>query len=294
MIRLPTTRLGLDSRRSRRPRNRGSKLAVHLLVIVVGFVMIYPLLWMLSSSFKPTSIVFTQPGIWSKVWTLRNYTSGWAALGVSFAQFFSNSLVVALLSVVGNLLSCSLAAYAFARLRFRFKRVFFGIMLGTIMLPFNVVIVPQYIMFHALQFVNTFYPLILPKFLAVDSFFVFLMVQFIRGLPRELDEAAEIDGCGTFGIFWRIHLPLMRPVLAVTAVFTFIWSWNDFFVPLLYLTDQQVFTVPVALNSFLDSTGQSDWGPMFAMSILSLVPIFLVFLFAQKQLLRGIATTGIK
>ena len=291
MIRLPTAML---LPRSRRRHYRGLRLTVHILVIAVGLVMIYPLLWMLSSSFKPTSLIFSQPGVWSGVWILSNYTSGWVALGVSFAQFFSNSLVVALLSVVGNLLSCSLAAYAFARLRFRFKRVFFGIMLGTIMLPFNVVIVPQYIMFHALQFINTFYPLILPKFLAVDSFFVFLMVQFIRGLPRELDEAAEIDGCGPFGVFWRIHLPLMRPVLAVTAVFTFIWSWNDFFVPLLYLTDQQVFTVPVALRAFLDSTGQSEWGPMFAMSILSLIPIFGVFLFAQRQLVRGIATTGIK
>lgn len=290
MIRMET------SDRSPRSRKRwpGSKLAVHALVIAVGLVMIYPLLWMLSSSFKPTSIIFTQPGLWSKVWTLTNYRSGWAALGLSFAQFFSNSLVVAILSVIGNLLSCSLAAFAFARLRFRFKRVFFGIMLGTIMLPFNVVIVPQYIMFHALHFVNTFYPLLLPRFLAVDSFFVFLMVQFIRGLPRELDEAALIDGCNTFGVFWRIHLPLMRPVLAVTAVFTFIWSWNDFFVPLLYLTNQEVYTVPVALNSFLDSTGQSQWGPMFAMAVLSLIPIFFVFLFAQRQLVQGIATTGIK
>jgi multiple sugar transport system permease protein len=128
----------------------------------------------------------------------------------------------------------------------------------------------------------------------VDSFFIFLMVQFIRSLPRELDDAAEVDGCGRFGIYWRIILPLMRPALAVTMVFSFIWSWNDFFVPLLYLTNQQIFTLPVALNSFLDSTGQSQWGPMFAMSVVSLIPIFLVFLFAQKQLVRGISTTGLK
>ncbi|GAA4996751.1 carbohydrate ABC transporter permease [Actinopolymorpha pittospori] len=141
---------------------------------------------------------------------------------------------------------------------------------------------------------NTFYPLIVPKFLAVDAFFVFLMVQFIRGIPRELDDAAAVDGCGAFGIFWRIIFPLMRPALAVTAVFTFIWSWNDFFTPLLYLTDQQLYTAPVALNSFLDSTGESDWGGMFAMSILSLAPIFLVFVVAQRHLVQGIATTGLK
>nr|WP_273379045.1 carbohydrate ABC transporter permease [Actinopolymorpha pittospori] len=136
--------------------------------------------------------------------------------------------------------------------------------------------------------------MIVPKFLAVDAFFVFLMVQFIRGIPRELDDAAAVDGCGAFGIFWRIIFPLMRPALAVTAVFTFIWSWNDFFTPLLYLTDQQLYTAPVALNSFLDSTGESDWGGMFAMSILSLAPIFLVFVVAQRHLVQGIATTGLK
>jgi multiple sugar transport system permease protein len=273
---------------------RGGRLAIHGLVIVVGLAMIYPLLWMVSSSLKPTSLIFTEPGLWAKVWTLKNYTQGWSALGISFTQFFTNSVIVAALSVAGNLISCSLAAYAFARLEFRFRKLFFAIMLGTIMLPFNVVVVPQYILFHKLGWINTFYPLIAPKFLAVDSFFIFLMVQFIRSLPRDLDDAAKVDGCGVFGIYWRIVLPLMRPALAVTAVFTFIWSWNDFFVPLLYLTDQRVFTLPVALNSFLDSTGQSAWGPMFAMSTLSLVPIFVVFLVAQRHLVQGIATTGIK
>lgn len=267
---------------------------IHGIVIIVGLAMIYPLLWLVSSSFKPTRLIFTQPSIWSGIQTIGNYKDGWSALGLPFSVFFLNSLMIAALSVVGNLLSCSLAAYAFARLEFRFRKVFFAVMLGTIMLPFNVVIVPQYILFHYLGWINTFYPLIAPKFLAVDSFFIFLMVQFIRALPLDLDDAARVDGCGSFGVYWRIILPLMRPALAVSAVFTFIWSWNDFFVPLLYLTDQGVYTVPVALNAFLDSTGQSDWGPMFAMSTLSLVPVFIVFLVAQRHLVQGIATTGIK
>ena len=196
--------------------------------------------------------------------------------------------------VVGNLFSCSLAAYAFARLEFRFKPVLFGLMLGTIMLPFHVVLVPQYILFHTINWTNTYLPLVVPKFLAVDAFFIFLMVQFIRGLPRELDDAATVDGCGPIAVFWRIIIPLMRPALAVTAVFTFIWTWNDFLTPLLYLTDRSKFTVPVALNAFLDSSGASSWGPMFAMSLLSLVPLFVVFILAQKQLVSGIATVGIK
>jgi multiple sugar transport system permease protein len=196
--------------------------------------------------------------------------------------------------MIGNLFSCSIAAYAFARLEFRFKPILFAVMLGTIMLPFQVVLVPQYILFHELGWTNTILPLVVPKFLAVDAFFVFLLVQFIRGLPRELDDAATVDGCGPFGVFWRIIFPLLRPALAVTAVFTFIWTWNDFLGPLIYLTATDNYTVPIALNAFLDSTGTSNWGAMFAMSILSLVPLFLVFLFAQKQLVQGIATTGLK
>jgi multiple sugar transport system permease protein len=194
--------------------------------------------------------------------------------------------------IIGNLVSCSMAAYAFARLDFTGKRLWFAIMLGTIMLPIHVIIVPQYIMFSQLDWVNTFLPLVVPKFLATDAFFVFLMVQFIRGLPRELDEAARIDGCGHARIFLRIILPLMMPALATTVIFTFIWTWNDFFGQLIYLTDPEMYTVPVALRSFVDATVQTSWGSMFAMSVVSLAPVFLAFLVGQRYLIRGIATTG--
>jgi len=201
---------------------------------------------------------------------------------------------VTALAVIGNLLACSLAAYAFARMEFPLKRLWFAIMLGSIMLPLHVIIVPQYILFSKLGWINTFLPLVVPKFLATDAFFIFLMVQFIRSLPRELDEAAAVDGCGHFGIFWRIVLPLSVPALATTAIFTFIWTWNDFFSQLIFLTDPDMYTVPVALRAFLDSTSRSAWGPLFAMSILSLGPIFGFFLAGQKYLVQGIATTGLK
>lgn len=208
----------------------------HALIIALGLVMIYPPLWMLSSSFKPAQLIFSEPGLWPHEFTLDNWMQGWVALGIPFSHFFFNSAVIGALSVIGNLFSCSLAAYAFARLEFRFKMVLFALMLGTIMLPFQVVLVPQYILFHSLGWTNTILPLVVPKFLAVDSFFVFLLVQFIRGLPRELDDAATVDGCGPLGVFWRIIFPLLRPALAVTAVFTFIWTWNEFLGPLIYLT----------------------------------------------------------
>ena len=286
-------RAGRASKSERRIR-KTRKLIAHLLIIAFGTLMLYPLIWMLFASFKPQDEIFSSPGLLPQTWTIDNFVTGWTGIGYPFSNFFLNSFVVAATCVVGNLFSCSLAAYAFARLEFRFKPVLFGLMLGTIMLPFHVVLVPQYILFHTINWTNTYLPLVVPKFLAVDAFFIFLMVQFIRGLPRELDDAATVDGCGPIAVFWRIILPLMRPALAVTAVFTFIWTWNDFLTPLLYLTDRSKFTVPVALNAFLDSSGASSWGPMFAMSLLSLVPLFVVFILAQKQLVSGIATVGIK
>lgn len=271
---------------------RGRSLLKHTALVLVSLVMVYPLLWMLVSSFRPTEVIFRSPGLWVNDLITTNYTSGWNALSNPFGHYMVNSAVVVVGAVVGNLLSCSLAAYAFARLKFRGKTLWFSIMLVTIMLPIHVIVVPQYILFNQLGWINTFIPLVLPKFLATDAFFVFLMVQFIRGIPRELDEAARIDGCGHGKIFLRVMVPLMGPALATTAIFTFIWTWSDFFTSLIYLTDPDKYTVPVALRSFLDSTAGSNWGAMFAMSIVSIVPIFLAFLFGQRFLVKGIATTG--
>jgi len=271
---------------------RSRSLLKHAALILVSLVMVYPLLWMLVSSFRPTEVIFRSPGLWVNDLITTNYTSGWNALSNPFGHYMVNSAVVVVGAVVGNLLSCSLAAYAFARLKFRGKTLWFSIMLVTIMLPIHVIVVPQYILFNQLGWINTFIPLVLPKFLATDAFFVFLMVQFIRGIPRELDEAARIDGCGHGKIFLRVMVPLMGPALATTAIFTFIWTWSDFFTSLIYLTDPDKYTVPVALRSFLDSTAGSNWGAMFAMSIVSIVPIFLAFLFGQRFLVKGIATTG--
>jgi multiple sugar transport system permease protein len=157
-----------------------------------------------------------------------------------------------------------------------------------------VVLIPQYVLFLKLGWVNTFLPLIVPKYLAVDAFFIFLMVQFFRGIPRELDEAAMMDGCSPWRIYWKIMLPLSVPVLVTAGIFTFIFTWDDFFAPLIYLNEMQQYTVMLGLRTFLDSTGESDYGGLFAMSVLSLVPIFLVFLIFQRLLIEGIATTGMK
>jgi multiple sugar transport system permease protein len=267
---------------------------IHISLAAAALVMLYPVIWMVVSSLRPGNEIFREPSILVKDLQIENYRVGWNALTEPFTRYLLNSAAVVFGSVLGNLVSCSMAAYAFARLEFVGKKFWFAIMLLSIMLPIHVVIVPQYILFSQAGWINTFLPLVVPKWLATDAFFVFLMVQFIRGIPRELDEAARIDGCGRAGIFLRVILPLMVPALATTTIFTFIWTWNDFFSQLIYLTDPKMYTVPVALRSFVDATAESSWGSMFAMSVVSLVPIFLAFLLGQRFLIKGIATTGIK
>ncbi|MCW6007851.1 carbohydrate ABC transporter permease [Micromonospora sp. CPCC 205371] len=293
----PPPAAAVDAPPARHPLGVAKRLRTtvkHLGLILLALIMLYPVLWMVVSSLRPNNEIFRSPGLVLDGLHTQNYGEGWDALASPFGHYLLNSAIVVLACIIGNLVSCSMAAYAFARLDFTGKRMWFAIMLGTIMLPIHVIIVPQYILFSQLGWINTFLPLIVPKLLATDAFFVFLMVQFIRGLPRELDEAARIDGCGHGRIFWRIILPLMKPALATTVIFTFIWTWNDFFSQLIYLTDPQMYTVPVALRSFVDSTVNTSWGSMFAMSVVSLVPVFLAFLLGQRYLVKGIATTGIK
>lgn len=254
--------------------------------------MLYPVIWMVVSSLRPDAEIFREPGIILTEFEPSNYDEGWNALTHPFGHYLVNSALLVLGCIIGNLVSCSMAAYAFARLNFKGRNWWFALMLLTIMLPIHVIIVPQYILFSNLNWVNTLLPLIVPKLLATDAFFVFLMVQFIRGIPRELDEAAKIDGAGQARTFLQVILPLMIPALATTTIFTFIWTWNDFFSQLIYLTDPEMYTVPVALRSFVDATVSSNWGSLFAMSVVSLLPVFLAFLFGQRYLLKGIATTG--
>ncbi|WP_354244567.1 carbohydrate ABC transporter permease [Agromyces sp. PvR057] len=285
-------------REQRRRRNAFRKpvtsILRHAFLIVAAALMLYPVIWMVVSSFRPTDLIFREAGLVFDSFEISNYVDGWNALTYPFNVYLLNSGLVVIGSIIGNLVSCSLAAYAFARLEFTGKKFWFAIMLLSIMLPIHVIIVPQYVLFSQLGWVNTFLPLIVPKLLATDAFFIFLMVQFIRGIPRELDEAARIDGAGHPRIFLQIILPLMVPALATTTIFTFIWTWNDFFSQLIFLTKPSLYTVPLALNAFQDAQSSTDFGELFAMSVVSLIPIFLIFLFGQRFLIKGIATTGIK
>lgn len=268
----------------------------HLFIIALGLFMIYPIIWMIVSSFKPNTMIFSDPGLLPKAVTLENYISGWKGYaGVTFGRFFANSLILCIGAVIGNLIACTMAAYAFARLKFAGKNLWFAVMIVTLMLPGHVTIVPRYILFNSFGWVGTFLPIIVPKFLATDAFFVFLLVQFIRSLPKELDESAIIDGCSKAGVFLRIIVPLATPALVTTALFTFLWTWDDFFNHLLYLTNPPIFSVSRALRTFVGDAGAvSNWGGALAMASLSMLPPFILFFTLQKYFVQGIATTGIK
>lgn len=275
-----------------RPVGRVVRVAV---VLALLCLVLYPLVWMLGNSLKSPTEIASNTGLLPKHWTWANYHDGWFGLpSVTFGRFFLNSLVVSLGVVLANMASCLLTAYAFARLRFPLRRFWFAIMIGTLLMPNHVLVIPQYILFRHLNWINTPLPLVVPKLLATEAFFVFLIVQFMRGIPRDLDEAARLDGCSPYGVFRYVILPLVRPALVTTAIFSFIWTWNDFFSQLIYLNDLPKKTVPVGLRMFMDSTGQVSLGPMFAMAVVSLLPVFFFFAAFQRLLVEGINTSGLK
>ncbi len=281
--------------RSQERRKWTRSLVYHLSVSAVAFVMLYPLLWLIASSFKGPGEIWTNvSSLIPQDFTVRNYINGWAGFGgISFSTFYKNSFIYAGFGTLITVLASAMVAYGFARIQFRGQRIWFACMLATLMLPVQVQIIPQYIIFSRLGWINTFIPLLLPR-VGGTAFFIFMIMQFIRGIPREMDEAAEIDGCGKGLIFLRIILPQITPALITAAIFSFYWAWEDFLTPLIYLNDPKLYTISLALRSFADPSGATDWGAIFAMSSLSLAPVFIIFILFQRYLVEGISTTGLK
>jgi multiple sugar transport system permease protein len=278
--------------------NLASRVLFHSLVIIGGFAMLYPIIWLFASSLKPRDEIWTHVASLIPIHpTFANYINGWSGFGgVTFTTFYRNTIIYAGGGTVLAVVSSAVVAFGFARIRFPGSKMWFGLMLVTLMLPVQIQIIPQYIFFSRLGMINTFYPLLVPRLLdqAGQAFFIFMIVQFIRGVPIELDEAAEIDGYGKFGIFSRIILPLIQPPLVTSAIFSFYWTWSDFLTPLIYLNSPTLYTVSVALRSFADPAGATDWGSIFAMSAVSLIPVILIFVVFQRYIVEGISTTGMK
>lgn len=267
----------------------------HILVAAFGFIMIYPVLWMISGSLKNNpEILKGSMSLLPPNWRWDNYSTGWRGFGgISFATFFKNSFFISLIATIGTVLSSSCIAYSFARLRYRGRKIWFTFMIMTLLLPGQVLLIPQYILYHRMGLVPSVVPLLLPHFLG-QAFFIYQMMQFMAGIPRELDEAAFVDGCSRYGIYRRIIFPLLKPAIVTTIIIQFYWKWDDFQGPLVYLSSPFSYTVSIALKLFADSTSTTDYGAMFAMSTLSLIPVFLIFLFFNKYLTEGISTSGLK
>jgi multiple sugar transport system permease protein len=214
--------------------------------------------------------------------------------GIDFTLYFRNTLLLVFFCIIGNVITCSMTGYAFARLEIIGKKILFTILLGTMMLPFHVVLLPRFLIFYKLGWLNTYLPLIIPSFLGTQGFFCYMMCQFMRSIPRELDQAATIDGCGPVQVYIRITMPLSHSAIALVMVLTLIWTWNDFFTQLLYISNPKLLTVALGLRSFIDLTGTSAYGQLFAMSTVSLLPIIIFFIIAQRQLMGGVAVQGLK
>ncbi len=271
-----------------------STIIYHTLVMITCFAMLYPLFWMVASSFKPNTEIFvTVTSLIPKTFTWENYVTGWKGFAeLSFGVFFKNSILVAVLATIGSVFSSAVCAFGFARIKFKGRGFWFVCMIITMMLPGQVLMIPRFVLFNKLGWVGTYLPMTVPAFFG-GAFDIFLIMQFIRGIPRDMDEAARIDGCSWYGIFGYITLPMIVPALVTVAVLTFIGSWSDFMGSLLYLNKPQMYTSAYALKLFSDASF-TDFGATFAMSNIALIPILVLFFFFQKNLVEGISMQGLK
>lgn len=277
-------------------KKRANSVIFHVGACALGFLMIYPLFWLLASSFKSNKTMFQDAySLIPKVWdAAANYESGLEGVGgVPFTTFLGNTVLVTVIGMVGCVTISLFAAYAFTRIKFKGSNFWFGCVMMTMMIPPQVMVVPQYIILKKLGLIDTRIALILPWFFG-GAFFIFLMVQFFRGIPKELDEAAEIDGCGKVATLFRVLVPVVKPSIITASIFAFYWIWQDFFQPLIFMSSTNKFTISLALNMYLDPNSYNNYGGLFAMSVISLIPVILFFIIFQRYLVDGIAMDGIK
>ncbi len=268
-------------------------LAVNVIALVLGVVFALPFYWLILSSLKTTAQIFKIPPVWWPnpiLWSnyLRVFTES------PFGLYTLNTLTIAVPATIGTLISCTMAAYGFSRIEWKGRDLLFGISLSVLMVPFVVTVVPQFILFRTLGWIGTYYPLIVPSFFG-GAYNIFLLRQFFRTIPPELSDACRVDGASELGIFTQIILPLSRPALAVVALFSFIGNWGDFLGPLIYVTDKDRYTITLGIYNYLsDRIHNTDWGIMMAASTLTLLPIVVIFFFAQRTFIEGIKLTGLK
>lgn len=287
----PRARTTMDSR-GYRVRAAIDRAILYLLIVVGAVITTIPLLWLLSSSFKDAGRIFLFPPQWiPDPWRPENYTQVFEQ--IPFLRFYGNTILVTGLAMAGQIVSASLVAFGFARLRFPGRDALFLVLLSTIMIPYHVTLIPTFVLFRLFGFLDTYAPLILPYWLGGGAFYIFLLRQFYMRLPLELDDAARMDGASIFGIFWRIILPQAKPALGVVAVFTFLAHWNDFFNPLIYLNSTEKYTLALGINLFR-SYQTTQWNLLMAASVMVTLPCILLYAMAQRYFIQGIVFTGLK
>ncbi len=290
---------GLDEvdKAHRRDRRRQKMTIVfrYALLTLVGLIMLYPLIWLIGASFKTNSEIFANPGFWPEDPTADGYIRGWqTSTPYTFGTFFLNTLWIVLPKIIGTAISCTAVAYGFARFDFPFKKLLFATLIATLLLPNVVTRIPQYLLFRDLGWLDTYLPLWVPSAFAGDAFFVFMLVQFLRAIPRDMEEAARVDGANTWQVLIFIVVPLLMPALISVCLFQFMWTMNDFLGPLIYLSSVDKFPVSLALKLSIDTTEAFEWNRVLAMSVLTLLPALTVFFLAQKYFIDGISAGGIK
>lgn len=267
----------------------------HLFSMILAFIMFYPVLWMIMSTFKNQTEIFRSGlNLFPETFVWKNFITAFKGFGqYNFLHFMKNSLIISVWSVIGTVISSAVVAFGFARINFRSRKIFFACMIATLMLPYQIIMVPQYVIFHQLDWINTFLPIIVPAFLG-EAFFIFLAVQFIRGIPKELDESAFIDGASVYRTFRSIIFPLLKTPLITVAIFKFYWSWEQLLQPMIYLNKIDLYPIPVALSMWSDPGSGTNYGALMAMGLLSLIPVVLVFALLQKYIVEGVSTQGLK
>ncbi len=267
----------------------------YVIVLIIGVVMLFPILWMFLASFKTNAEIFGSTRLLPSHFSFQAYRDGWNVNGrITYATFFKNSLMMSIITTLLTVVSSSLVAYGFARFQFPLKKLLFAALIGSLMLPSAVIMIPRYTLFNRMGLINSYWPFYLQGLLAVNAFFVYMLIQFIRSLPRELDESAYIDGCNEFGVFCRILLPLLKPALFSAGLFQFMWTYNDYTNVLIYINSVKKYTLSLALKLSLDAESVVQWNKVMAMSCLSVLPLIILFFSAQKYFVEGITAGAVK
>lgn len=270
-------------------------LLLYLILVMVALILGYPIMWLICSSFKDSASIFSSIGLFPKHFTLEGYVEGWKNTSqYPFSLYLNNSLRLVLVTVVLTCVSSCLVSYGFSRFDFPLKKMWFGVMISTMMLPNTIVMIPRYILFKDLNVLNSFTPFYMIAVFAANPFFTYLLIQFMRGIPIELDESARIDGCTRSKTLVKIILPLAKTPLISVALFQSMWTWNDFLNPLLYIDSTKLYPVALGLRLAIDSDTAVNWSKIIAMTVISMMPLILMFLCLQRYFVAGIATSGLK